>query len=261
MSKNRLESKLLLCAAAFGALSVAGCANETAGNDSVDSVDSEESDVAALQAPATQPATIPSPEGSYFASVRANGTGCPAGTTNTSISADGQVFTITFSSYDVSINAQSPDPQITKNCSLAIRLHSPNGLSYAVNSFYYSGYAFLEQGVQASQWARYYFQGNPVPPSNSNRVQLTGPFDNDFLFKDDVKTSDTVWSPCGTERDLNIYTVMQIKNSTPKRSGQAILAAIDGSTRLELRLSWRGCNGAPVPPPITPDAGTSRTTR
>jgi hypothetical protein len=257
MSKNRLESKLLLCAAAFGALSASGCATEPAGHDNVES----EADVSALQAPATQPATIPSPEGSYFASVVANGTGCPAGTTNTSISADGQVFTITFSAYEVKINETVPDPQITKNCQLAIKLHSPNGLSYSVNSFFYSGYAYLDQGVQASQWARYYFQGNPVPPTNSNRVTLTGPVDKDFIFKDEVKTEDTVWSACGTDRDLNIYTQLQVKNSTPKRSGSANLTAIDGSTKLELRLSWKGCNGAPVAPPIVPDAGARRTGR
>ena len=254
MSKNRLESKLLLCAAAFGALSVSGCANEPAGHDGAES---DEADVAALQAPA-QATTVRSPEGSYFADVKALGTGCPLGTTNTSISADGQVFTMTFSSYDVNINPTTPDAQITKNCQLAIKLHSPNGLSFAVTSFYYSGYAFLEQGVQASQWARYYFQGNPIPPTQSNRVQLTGPYDSDFVFKDDIKIEDAVWSACGTERDLNVNTTMQIKNSTPKRSGQAILAAIDGSTKLELRLAWRGCNGAPTPPPIVPDAGIVR---
>jgi len=251
MSKNRLESKLLLCAAAFGALSVSGCATEPAGHGNVDS----EADVSALQAPATQPATIPSPEGSYFASVTALGTGCPKDTWDVSISPDGQVFTVRFSAYEVNITDKTPEPQVTKNCQLAIKLHSPNGLSFAVNSFFYSGYAFLEQGVQASQWARYYFQGNPVPPTNSNRVVLTGPKDEDFVFKDEVKTQDTVWSACGTDRDLNIYTQMQVKNSSPKRAGYANLAAIDGSTKLELRLSWKGCNGAPVAPPIVPDAG------
>jgi hypothetical protein len=264
MIKNRLESKLLLCAAAFGALSAVGCANESADRAVADS----ESDNAALvqttgtvtlQAPANPaPVSIPSPEGSYFADVIANGTGCPAGSWVTSISPDGQVFTTTFSSYEVQINDQVPDLTITRNCQISITLHSPGGLSYGVQSFFYSGYAFLEQGVTATQSARYYFQGNPVPSSNTNRVVLTGPYDQDFVFKDEVKTADTVWSPCGADRLLNIVTSLQVRNSSPKRSGYANLAALDGSTKLELRLAWKACGDAGVPKPILPDAGVVR---
>lgn len=262
MSKNRLETKLLLCAAAFGALSFGGCADgasQAQADDAPETAALEATRTAVLQAPAsTTTKTVPNPEGSYFASVVANGTGCPAGSWNPSISDDGQVFTLTFSEYEVNINNTVPDLTITKNCTLNIKLHSPNGLSYAVTSFYYSGYSFLEQGVTASQWARYYFQGNPVPPSTSNRVNLVGPHDADFVFKDDVKTADAVWSPCGVDRELIVNTTLQLRNSSPKRSGYANLAALDGSTKLELRLSWRGCNGAPTPPPILPDAGVRR---
>lgn len=263
MSKNRFDRKLLLCAAAFSAL--VGCASEPESSVAADDESPENAALltanrtATLQAPPAPDGgvTVPNPAGTYFVSVTPNGTGCPPGTTNTSISADGLVFTTTFSAYEVQINNQTPDLTITKNCTLQIKLNSPNGISYAVTSFFYSGYAFLEQGVTASQQASYRFQGVSTTPK-SNRTTKVGPIDEDFVFRDDVATSDVVWSPCGVERELIVNTQMQLRNSSPKRSGYANLAAIDGSTKLELRLAFRGCNGQPIPAPVLPDAGVVR---
>ena len=187
---------------------------------------------------------LPDPAGAYYASVRANGTGCPAGTTSTAISSDGKKFRVEFSAYYVELTSMPEEPQVTKNCSLSFKFHRPNGFSFAVKSFAYQGYAFLEQGVQASHWARYYFAGSPVPPTNSNRVVVTGPYDDDFVFRDEVETSDMVWSPCGTARDLNVYTVLQLRNSKPRRAGYATV-----QYAADLELAWRGCNGAPLPAP------------
>lgn len=115
---------------------------------------------------------VPNPSGSYFASVTANGTGCPAGTWDAAISSDGQTFTLRFSQYETSLN---PGQVIAaKDCQLAIKLHSPQGLSYSVSSFYYSGYGFLDApGMTGRQTAKYYFQGNPVA-SSENRSDLVG---------------------------------------------------------------------------------------
>jgi len=202
MSKNRFDCKLLLCAA-LGALSFAGCADGASQAD--DESDALEARATVnLQAPASAAVpedggVVPNPNGTYFVSVIPNGTGCPLGSTNTSISADGLVFTTTFSKYDINISNETADLTVTKNCILSIKLHSPGGVSYAVTSFYFSGYYFLEQGVTATQSAYYRFQGAATTP-NTNRTNKVGPYDADFVFKDDVKTSDLVWSPCGVDR-------------------------------------------------------------
>jgi hypothetical protein len=205
---------------------------------------------------ASADAAIAHPEVAYFASVTAYGTGCPAGTTNTSISPDGKTLRLEYAAFEVDIAKQTPEPQISKNCELTIQMHSPKGLSFGVKSFAYHGYAFLEEGVQASQWARYYFQGNPVPPSNSNRVVLTGPYDSDFVFRDVFGTAGTVWSPCGTDRVLNVDTRLQVKNSLPKRTGYVSLSHL-----AVVELAWRSCNGAPQPPPLIPSVVGSGSTR
>ncbi|MET0343626.1 MAG: DUF4360 domain-containing protein [Polyangiales bacterium] len=189
------------------------------------------------------------PNGAYFASVVANGTGCPAGTWITSISPDGQRFATTFTAFEVAIHSGSEDLAITKNCVIAIALHSPAGLTFSVKSARFDGYAFLEQGVTATFRARYWFQGSPIPNANSNRTTLVGPYDSDFIFKDDVRTQDAVWSPCGTERDLNVNATLQIQNSSPKRSGYAMIGS-DGYS-FSLELAWRSCTPPKAPPVVS----------
>jgi hypothetical protein len=185
---------------------------------------------------------VPNPSGAYFANVSANGTGCPAGTWDASISPDGQAFTITFSQYETQV---SPGQALqVKDCTLAIDLHSPNGLSFAVSDFYYQGYSYLDSpGMTARQSAKYYFMGNPVP-AREQRTDLAGPYDDSYLFQDSILTGDWVWSPCGTQRRLNALTRLVLTNNAQKSgSGYLNNSSVDAQTRTLFRfgLSWRSC--------------------
>jgi len=229
------KSSLLLCAAA-ALVGAVGCASDVASDDT--EIDQEAAE-AALAAPATETKTLKDPNDVYFAEVKANGTGCPKGTWNTELAADGKTFTTTFSAYEAEVNKLTAVS--VKDCNLAIKLHSPQGLSYSVASFYYQGYAFLAKGQTARQTAQYYFQGDPVNSGNA-RTDLKGPYDDDYLFEDNVGLKDTVWSPCGTSRDLNIVTRLRLQNSSPKQDGYANLSSVDGSAKLVLKLAWRKCD-------------------
>lgn len=225
-----------LCVAALG------CADDAS---NVDELAAE----AALQA-GPERGVVVNPAGVYFAEVTANGTGCPAGTWTTSLAPDGQTFTTSFSAYEAEV-----DPSRTisiKDCMLAVKLHSPQGLSYSISSFYYSGYAFLEKGVSGRQFASYYFQGNPAQTAQL-RTDLVGPYDDTFLFADEVGLTDLVWSPCGTTRDLNVTTRLRLRNGNPRASGYMNIAAVDASIKLVFKLSWRTCEADAG----RPDAGTS----
>jgi hypothetical protein len=105
--------------------------------------------------------------------------------------------------------------------------------------------------VSGRQIAKYYFQGNPID-SDEKRTELKGDYDDTYLFSDSIELADAVWSPCGTTRDLNIVTRLRLQNSSPRRTGYMNLNAVDGSTKLEFKLSWRKCEGAPAQ-----DAGSS----
>jgi hypothetical protein len=191
-------------------------------------------------AQALTPVRIPNPNAPYFIDVTANGTGCPAGTWDAAIADDGETFTLRFSAYEASL---APGAAIAvKDCQLAIKLHSPQGLSYSVSELFYSGYASLDSvGMSARQTARYYFQGDPLTNTNA-RTDLTGPIDDDFVYHDSVGVADLVWSACGAQRDLNVSTRMILNNNRRKTgSGYMNTSAVDGSISLQFRLSWRTC--------------------
>ena len=191
----------------------------------------------------------PDREAPYFVSVDANGTGCPPGTWNVEISPDGKDFVTTFSSYEVMINDQTPDLTVTKNCSLSFLLHSPLGLSLSVKTVEFIGYTFLEEGVTAVAQASYRFQGSSIM-SQSERRTRQGPLDTDFVYRDDVAVRDAVWSPCGVNRELIVHTQIQLRNSSPKRSGYINVAAPVGSTSVRLELQRRACTNIPGPVPV-----------
>jgi hypothetical protein len=264
MNMNRLNHKLLLCAAALAATSVAGCADGKSGLN-------EESEDLGLQAPPAPTTTTPDKNGVYFAEVTGTGLGCPAGSWNTSISADGLAFTLTFSQYDIEIDETKA--VASKDCTLNIKLHSPQGVSYGVSEFYYSGYAYLLEGVAAEQTAQYWFQGTAAKLENQNRTTLPGldpvtkkpllTWDSDFNFRDTLRTEDVVFSACGTDRLLNVKTRLTLKNGQngkPRSSGFANLAAIDANTRLEFKFATKPCGDGGVGI-VIPDAGPVRRPR
>jgi len=191
---------------------------------------------------------IPNPSGAYYASIRANGTGCPAGTWNAAISDDGQAFTVTFSGYEAVI--EPGQAFAVKDCSLAIDLRSPEGYSFSVSSFHYQGYAVLDQpGMTASQSAKYYFRGNPVP-AKEIRTGLAGPYDDAYIFSDEeIPFEDMVWSPCGENRTLNALTRITVQNNESQSGhGYFNTSSVDGEVRTVFRfgLAWQRCEDAPT---------------
>lgn len=228
MGRNRsgMFFKALLTGGLLGA---AGCSPATGSGFAGDDV-----------ASTAQEITVPDPNGAYFANVVANGTGCPRDTWTVDVDPSGQTFTLTFSAYDASVE---PGQVISiKDCQIGVKLHSPNGLSWAVDDFYYSGYAFLSaSGMIGTQTAGYYFQGNPID-STKERTDLVGPYDDDFVFADEINIPDLVWSACGTDRMLNIPTRLIVRNNAAKSgTGYMNTLAVDGSVQLVFNLRWRSC--------------------
>jgi hypothetical protein len=230
---------LSLVFAVSACVGAAGCS--AAPEDATDST--EEAPLTGVDA--TAPGFVPvagAPEGTYFAEVKANGTGCPAGTWDTSISPDGQTFTVTFSAYEVSV--EPGKLMDVKDCALAIRLHTPQGFSFSVSDFYYSGYAFMDKaGMTGKQTAKYYFQGNPIPSESLSKTKsVTGPYDSDYVFAEQVGLPDLVWSPCGTTRDLNVQSRLRLLNNSAKTgTGTMDTLSVDGNVQLKFNLHWRTC--------------------
>ncbi|MET0339674.1 MAG: DUF4360 domain-containing protein [Polyangiales bacterium] len=178
-------------------------------------------------------------EGTFFAAVRAEGSGCPEGTLNTRVSPDGKAFTTTFTSYEARIDAGTET--MTRNCRFAILLDAPGGRSFCVKQFGYSGNAFLQAGVSGSQTADYYFNEQKLS-TESARSELVGPYDADFVFTDTVSVDEEIWSPCEEQRDLFVDTSLALSNGDPRGAGFINVAAADGTSTIELRLASHRCD-------------------
>lgn len=233
----KLLSKLFVLAS-LASLGAIGCSADATSADNGDEAVGEASQ------DLTSSVDVPNPSGAYFARITANGTGCKPGTWTAEISPDGKAFTVAFGEYEAMV--EPGQAMAIKDCTLSIGLHSPSGLSFAVSSFHYQGYALLDSpSMSARQTAKYYFQGNPVP-AQENRSDMRGPFDDSYVFSDRLLTGDFVWSPCGVERNLNAQTRIVLRNN-PRKTGSGYLntTSVDGEVRTPLRISfgldWRRC--------------------
>ena len=220
---KRASSLLVLVLGALASVGAAGCA-----------ADAEVEPVDEANAALGNTIDVPNPSGAYFASVTANGSGCPAGTWGADISPDGKAFTVTFSQYEALVDPGQA-MQI-KDCSLAINLKTPEGYSFSVSSFHYQGYALLDQpGMSARQTAKYYFMGNPVPAVEL-RSDMRGPYDDSYLFSDQIGIADQVWSPCGAQRTLNAQTRIVLQNN-PQKTGSGYLNTSSIDTEIKTVLA------------------------
>lgn len=181
-----------------------------------------------------------------FVEVTAAGTGCPPDSWDTSISDDGQDFTTRFSAYETAVDPKLKKDQ--KDCALTLRLTSTTPVSFAVAAVYYSGYAYLEEGVVGVHRVRYDLNGNGAEAGKSKN-ELTGPYDDAFTLVDEITEGKRKWSPCSLSHTLVASTELRLKNGSPKRTGYLNLAAVDGSLELVLSLRSRACPPAKDPKP------------
>jgi hypothetical protein len=227
---NTLTSLALALVSVVSCAALGGCAA-----DSSDPADEANATTASELGSGIQ---VPNPSGAYFVNVTANGMGCPAGTWDASISADGKDLDVLFSRYEAVVN---PGQSIAiSDCQISIDLRSPQGLSFAVKSFDFNGYASLDKAaMRGGVTAKYYFQGNPLP-AKEKRLDIVGPYDNSVVFADDIDVADLVWSPCGTSRRLNAQTRVWLNNDA-SRSGSGSIELDSHEMRMRFDLAWRHC--------------------
>lgn len=203
--------------------------------------------VASLLAPPANPALIlePSnpPTGNIVIElVTVNGSGCPAGSAAVAVAPDNTAFTVTYSSYMAMVGVGSKPTDFRKNCQLAVRVHVPQGFTYAIAKSDYRGYAYLEKGATGIERANYYFQGQS--PTSYIAHPFSGPMDDNWQTTDEVDIAAMVYAPCGEERFLNINTELRVNAGTSDPSKTTSLMAMD-STDTEINtkyhFSWRQC--------------------
>jgi hypothetical protein len=223
-----------------------GCAPESeAGENAIALEDREEST-------ADEPLQI--------ASVKANGTGCPAGSWRATPSRDGKLFSLTFSGFDAEVNRRRSTD--VEDCQLTISVKNPGGKQqFALEELEVAGGVSLADGANAKIVINEYFQGDPTK-GFTIEGDYNGPLRKELSLSTGGTQKELLWSECGKERDLNVRTTVRVKGQSSSRrrspTSSVHIREISGA-----KLAVRSCPGTePTPdagPEPTPDAGPEPT--
>jgi hypothetical protein len=194
--------------------------------------------------PQTFSDAAPPPPGKIVIDVATvNGSGCPEGTAAVAVAPDNTAFTVTYSKFTAQVGVGSTPTDFRKNCQLNLRVHVPQGFTYAIAQADYRGFAHLEKGATALERANYYFQG--TSPTSYITHTFSGPFENDWQTTDTTDVAQLVYAPCGEERNFNINAELRVNTGTsdPKTTTSFIsMDSTDGSINTTYHFAWKDCD-------------------
>ena len=165
------------------------------------------------------------------------GTGCPAGTAATVLSADRKSLSILFDAYYVEAGGSTNKSFGRKSCNLAIPVHVPQGLSISVLAIDYRGYNNIPSGAKSVFSVEYFFAGSTGPKFTKT---FNGPKNADYLISNKLTASSIVWSACGA--DVNLRTNSSIRvNTTGNKEALATVDSEDIKAAIVYQLQWKTC--------------------
>ncbi|WP_430789986.1 DUF4360 domain-containing protein [Actinoplanes sp. G11-F43] len=174
--------------------------------------------------------------------VSANGSGCPKGSAEITVSPDNTAFTVTYSKYTASVGPDAGPLDFRKNCQMALDIKVPSGFTFAIASADYRGYASLKPGARGQQIASYYFQGHSHTTRSTH--DFKGPFDDSWQRNDKVAIASTSFLPCGERRYLNINTELRVNRGTSdtrKHTNFLSMDSADAAINTLYRVVWQKC--------------------
>ncbi|WP_396024965.1 DUF4360 domain-containing protein [Actinomadura sp. 9N215] len=176
----------------------------------------------------------PPPGGVTIEIATVNGTGCRKGTAAVAFSEDLSTLTITRSDMRADAGGAAGPTDDLKGCQVNLRVHVPQGHSYAIRSSEYSGTAHLEPGASGTVTALTYFQGQP--DLRHMTQTLKGPFSHPWrvTFLDE----NPIYSPCGEQRNLNISADVRVDLGTSDPSKPSHMT-MDGKGIYH--FAWKRC--------------------
>ncbi|QXJ25654.1 DUF4360 domain-containing protein [Actinomadura graeca] len=196
----------------------------------------------AAPAVASEPLLTRGPDGVTIEIATVNGSGCPLGTAAIAVSEDKEAFTVTYSSYMAQAGGSAPPTDFRKNCQINMKVHVPQGFTYAIASTDHRGFAYLQPGASAVQLASYYFQGSKQTAEVPHHLPV-GPYNKSWQFTDDVPVEQLVWKACGEERNFNINTQLRVDkgSSDASKVSFATMDSTDGSIKTTYHFAWKRC--------------------
>jgi hypothetical protein len=181
------------------------------------------------------------PDGVTIEIATINGSGCPVGSAVVALSPDKEAFTVTYSDYLAQAGGDSKPTDMRKNCQINLKVHVPQGFTYAIAKVDYRGFAYLEKGASAVVKANYYFQGSST---NGKPIEKTvnGTYNDNWQVDDEVPVDQLVYQKCGEKRNFNINTELRVNAGTDKNKVSfAAMDSTDGSIKTLYHFKWKTC--------------------
>ena len=175
--------------------------------------------------------------GIYVRNITHAGTGCAAGSLDVELRDEGAVLALGFDDFTASAGRGEPLSNSRKACQLLIDIVKPDGLQFRLRSVAFEGYYSLGYSASAQIKTTTYFQGQSAQATST--VDLFGP-DSDYIA-DQADFNGGVWSPCHTNRALNIKISAAVR-AYSNASGEVTLLGPLGVDPSTIRLEWRRCN-------------------
>lgn len=186
--------------------------------------------------------TTPPPDKIVIDVATVNGSGCPQGSAAVAVADDNTAFTVTYSKYLAQVGVGAAPTDMRKNCQLDLRVHVPQGFTYAIAETDHRGFAHLENGATGLEKASYYFQG--MPDTAAVEHPFSGPYDDNWQATDTTDVQALVWAPCGEERNFNINTELRVNPGTSdptKTTSFMSMDSTDGSVNTTYHFAWKQC--------------------
>ena len=169
--------------------------------------------------------------------VSINGSGCPAGSATVKPLADNTGFTVAYSSYAAQANGAAAPTEFRENCQLGLKLHFPQGFTFAVAQAEYSGTAQLAPGTTGLERANYYFQGSS--DDNYSDHKFYGPLYGRWKVSDTAAA--LVYAPCANDRILNVNTELRVDDGSTTSASSLRMTASSGDVNSIYHFSWKRC--------------------
>ncbi|GHC74352.1 DUF4360 domain-containing protein [Streptomyces cinnamoneus] len=185
---------------------------------------------------------VPPPDKIVIDVVSVNGSGCPAGTANVTVSPDNTAFTVSYSNYVAQVGVGAKPTDFRKNCQLSLNVHVPQGFTYAVARADYRGFARLEKGATGLERANYYFQG--MTQTAYVNHHFTGPLNDNWQTSDTTDIDALIYHPCGAKRNFNINTELRVDagtSDTTKTTSLVAMDSTDGNISTLYHFAWKQC--------------------
>lgn len=120
------------------------------------------------------------------------------------------------------------------DCELSIEVDAPPGTAWALDRVKLNGSSTLAEGMKGSLRSSYHHTG--LSTAGAATHSFSGPSQGAFSLESDFSETEESFSPCSTNRALELSLELTARNTTPRAEGKVEVTDLDG-----LKLAVRPC--------------------